>query len=68
MRRTGTKTPIGACAAAIDRRGAMAAFGKNYPNDPIDVIIGDWMAEANMSTAAFRKQSGKASRMTFDIA
>jgi hypothetical protein len=27
----------------------MAMLAANHPNDPIDVIVGDWMSEANMS-------------------
>lgn len=33
----------------------MAAFAKAYPQDPVDVIISDYMSEANMVTAAARK-------------
>lgn len=39
---------IGASGSASDRRHAMAAFAKAYPNDPVDVIISDYMSEANM--------------------
>lgn len=28
----------------------MAMLAANYPNDPIDVIMGDWMSEANMTS------------------
>lgn len=33
----------------------MAAFAKAHPQDPVDVIISDYMSEANMVTAAARK-------------
>lgn len=33
----------------------MAAFAKAYPHDPVDVIISDYLSEANMTTAAARK-------------
>ena len=42
-------TLSGVSGSVSDRR-AMATFAKNYPNDPVDVIIGDFMSEANMST------------------
>lgn len=53
-----TSRPIriaGASGAASDRRHAMAAFAKAYPHDPVDVIISDYLSEANMTTAAARK-------------
>src|SRR5271170_3639893 len=33
----------------------MAAFAKAYPSDPVDVIISDYMSEANMVVAAAKK-------------
>lgn len=37
----------------------MAMLAANCPNDPIDVIIGDWMSEANMtSRAALKTDNG----------
>lgn len=33
----------------------MAAFAQAYPTDPVDVIISDYMSEANMVVAAARK-------------
>lgn len=33
----------------------MASFAKAYPHDPVDVIISDYLSEANMVTAAARK-------------
>ncbi|KAK5084184.1 hypothetical protein LTR70_005378 [Exophiala xenobiotica] len=53
-----TSRPIriaGASGAASDRRHAMAAFAKSHPHDPVDVIINDYLSEANMVTSAARK-------------
>ncbi|GAB7362700.1 hypothetical protein MBLNU230_g3007t1 [Neophaeotheca triangularis] len=53
-----TKRPIriaGCSGAATDRRFAMANFAANCPNDPVDVLIGDWMSEANMTSRAALK-------------
>ncbi len=36
----------GCSGAATDRRHAMAMLAANHPNDPIDVLTGDWMSEA----------------------
>jgi hypothetical protein len=44
-----------ASGSASDRRHAMAAFAHAYPSDPVDVIISDYMSEANMVVAAARK-------------
>lgn len=33
----------------------MAMLAANHPNDPIDVIMGDWMSEANMTSRAALK-------------
>ncbi|KAI1987594.1 hypothetical protein LOZ53_004286 [Ophidiomyces ophidiicola] len=46
---------IGASGSASDRRHAMAEFARNYPQDPVDVIISDYMSEYNMAVAAARK-------------
>jgi hypothetical protein len=35
----------------------MAQLAHNHPNDPVDVIIGDWMSEYNMTTRAANKSS-----------
>lgn len=35
----------------------MAAFAANHPSDPVDVLIGDWMSEANMTSRAALKTS-----------
>ena len=45
----------GASGSASDRRAAMSQFAKAHPTDPIDVIISDYMSEANMTQAAARK-------------
>jgi hypothetical protein len=49
---------IAGCSGAVtDRRAAMAQLAKNYPTDPLDVIIGDWMSEFNMTTRAANKSA-----------
>ncbi|GAB7350732.1 hypothetical protein MBLNU459_g1283t2 [Dothideomycetes sp. NU459] len=45
---------------ASDRRYAMRTFAKNYTSDPVDVIIGDWLSEANMTTRAASKSGSQA--------
>ncbi|KAL5338273.1 hypothetical protein BJX70DRAFT_408710 [Aspergillus crustosus] len=45
----------GASGSASDRRHAIAEFARNYPQDPVDVIIADFMSEANMVVAAGRR-------------
>ncbi|KAK6431388.1 hypothetical protein LTR95_012452 [Oleoguttula sp. CCFEE 5521] len=40
----------GVSGAATDRRQAMAQMAANHPRDPIDVMIGDWLSEANMTS------------------
>jgi hypothetical protein len=50
-----TNNSTGASGSATDRRTAIADFARNYPNDPIDVIITDHLSEANMTVAAGRK-------------
>ncbi|KAK3073655.1 hypothetical protein LTR53_004561 [Teratosphaeriaceae sp. CCFEE 6253] len=47
----------GCSGSATDRRQAMAMLAANHPNDPIDVFIGDWMSEANMTSRATMKTS-----------
>lgn len=34
-------------------------MASNYPNDPVDVIIGDWLSEANLTALNARKLSGE---------
>ncbi|TKA35369.1 hypothetical protein B0A54_13448 [Friedmanniomyces endolithicus] len=36
----------------------MAMLAANHPNDPIDVLTGDWMSEANMTARATLKMAG----------
>ncbi|KAK5702564.1 hypothetical protein LTR97_003509 [Elasticomyces elasticus] len=57
----------GVSGAATDRRHAMAMLAANYPNDPVDVLIGDWMSEANMTSRATLKiaNGGDAYEPTF---
>ncbi|EER26942.1 hypothetical protein D8B26_002558 [Coccidioides posadasii str. Silveira] len=50
----------GASGSASDRRHAMAEFARNYPKDPVDVIISDYMSEYNMAVAAARRVDQKA--------
>ncbi|KAE8157498.1 hypothetical protein BDV40DRAFT_278202 [Aspergillus tamarii] len=45
----------GASGSTSDRRHAIAEFARNCPRDPIDVIIADFMSEANMVTGAARR-------------
>lgn len=54
-------TYAGASGSASDRRHALAAFAREYPSDPVDVIISDYMSEANMVTTAARKVGSKPS-------
>ncbi|KAL4928649.1 DUF1446-domain-containing protein [Aspergillus undulatus] len=44
-----------ASGSASDRRHAITEFARNYPQDPVDVIIADFMSEANMVVAAGRR-------------
>ncbi|KAL2827523.1 hypothetical protein BDW59DRAFT_179069 [Aspergillus cavernicola] len=46
---------LSASGSASDRRHAIAEFARNYPQDPVDVIIADFMSEANMVMAAGRR-------------
>ncbi|KAH9830251.1 putative DUF1446 domain protein, partial [Teratosphaeria destructans] len=53
-----TPRPIriaGCSGSAIDRRHAMALLAANHPDDPVDVITGDWMSESNMTARAIAK-------------
>jgi hypothetical protein len=50
-----TSSSIGASGSASDRRHAIAEFAHNYPRDPVDLIIADFMSEANMVTGAVRR-------------
>ncbi|KAA8651275.1 hypothetical protein EYZ11_009192 [Aspergillus tanneri] len=45
----------GASGSASDRRHAIAEFARNYPLDPVDVVIADFLSEANMVTGAARR-------------
>lgn len=48
----------GCSGSTTDRRSAMALLASNYENDPIDVLVGDWMSEANMTARANVKLNG----------
>ncbi|KXS95463.1 hypothetical protein AC578_4718 [Pseudocercospora eumusae] len=50
----------GASGSASDRRHAMAQLAANHPAEPIDVIIGDWMSEANMTVRGVMKTDRQA--------
>lgn len=52
----------GASGSASDRRHAFAAFAKAWPEDPVDVIIGDYLSEGNMGVAAFRRVESTGSK------
>jgi hypothetical protein len=39
----------------------MTLLASNYENDPIDVLVGDWMSEANMTARGNMKFSGRLS-------
>ncbi|KAJ6500861.1 hypothetical protein C8R45DRAFT_979369 [Mycena sanguinolenta] len=51
----------GASGSALDRRGGFSQFASAYPNDLVDVIIGDFMSEGNMASMAARKAEGATS-------
>jgi hypothetical protein len=36
----------------------MTLLASNYENDPIDVLVGDWMSEGNMTGRAHAKVNG----------
>jgi hypothetical protein len=36
----------------------MTLLASNYENDPIDVLVGDWMSEGNMTGRANAKVNG----------
>ena len=40
----------------------MAMLAANHPNDPIDLIMGDWMSEANMTSRAGMKTDSLAAQ------
>ncbi|RFU29291.1 hypothetical protein B7463_g7042, partial [Scytalidium lignicola] len=47
-----------ASGSSSDRRSALINLATNYPYDPVDVIIGDWLSEANMTKSAGRLKTG----------
>src|ERR1700760_1618047 len=70
MDKTSSRRPIriASCSGSVsDRRHAIHSLASNHPNDPIDVIVGDWMSEANMTARAWQKVNtdGKAFEPTF---
>ncbi|KAF1999034.1 DUF1446-domain-containing protein [Amniculicola lignicola CBS 123094] len=48
----------GCSGSTTDRRTAMHLLASNHPNDPIDVLVGDWMSEGNMTVRAGTKFAG----------
>ncbi|KAF7523733.1 hypothetical protein PCG10_006489 [Penicillium crustosum] len=57
-----TKRPLrilGSSGSAQDRRRLLAAAVKNHKNDPFDVLVGDWMSEANMTFNATKHYKGE---------
>ncbi|KAF2145784.1 uncharacterized protein K452DRAFT_356161 [Aplosporella prunicola CBS 121167] len=48
----------GISGSGLDRRDAMYAVAANCPDDPVDVIIGDWLSEANMTLRGAAKIAG----------
>ncbi|KAJ8112189.1 hypothetical protein OPT61_g5392 [Boeremia exigua] len=49
----------GCSGSTTDRRNAMTLLASNHPHDPIDVLVGDWMSEANMTARANVKLNGQ---------
>lgn len=49
---------VGSSGSAQDRRRLLAAAVKNHKNDPFDVLVGDWMSEANMTFNATKNHKG----------
>ncbi|KIW06985.1 uncharacterized protein PV09_02643 [Verruconis gallopava] len=56
----------GASGSASDRRHAILSLACNYPNDPIDLIIGDWMSEGNMTARAWSKVRGDPTDIAYE--
>jgi len=50
----------GCSGSASDRRHALLALARSHPLDPIDVITGDWMSEANMTRQGANKAAAAA--------
>ncbi|KAH8807497.1 hypothetical protein F5884DRAFT_880589 [Xylogone sp. PMI_703] len=48
----------GASGSSSDRRSALADLAANCDHDPVDVIVGDWLSEANMTKSAGRLKTG----------
>ncbi|KAK4867967.1 hypothetical protein LT330_007626 [Penicillium expansum] len=57
-----TKRPLrilGSSGSAQDRRRLLAAAVRNHKNEPFDVLVGDWMSEANMTFNATKHKKGQ---------
>jgi hypothetical protein len=50
---------LGCSGSVQDRRRLLEAAVKNYENDPFDVIVGDWMSEANMTFNSAKHYKGE---------
>jgi len=37
----------------------MAMLARNFEHDPVDVLVGDWMSEGNMTVKAMVKSKGR---------
>ncbi|KAJ7502536.1 DUF1446 domain protein [Mycena galericulata] len=48
----------GASGSVIDRRLGFSQFAAAHPDDPVDVLIGDFLSEGNMTSLAARKAEG----------
>ncbi|CAK5265498.1 unnamed protein product [Mycena citricolor] len=56
-----TRPPVriaGGSGSTVDRRSGFAKIAAAFPNDPVDVIIGDFMSEGNMTTMAAKRAGG----------
>jgi hypothetical protein len=56
----------GASGSASDRRQAILSFARNHPNDPVDLIIGDWMSEGNMTHRAWSKTQADPADLAYE--
>ncbi|KAF7305758.1 hypothetical protein HMN09_00729500 [Mycena chlorophos] len=63
------KRPIrigGGSGSSIDRRIGFAQLASGHPDDPVDVIIGDFMSEGNMTTLAAKRAAGGDSQTSYE--
>ena len=50
----------GCSGSASDRRHALLTLARSHPTEPVDVITGDWMSEANMTRQGASKAAAAA--------